>query len=453
MAERFPDVATALAQLRGRAMDYQLYHDYAEGRHRLAFATEKYRNTFGSLFRAFADNLCLGVVGAIADRLVVTGFAVVSGPEDAAGDAWAIWAANRMDQRAGEVHKEALTAGDAYVIVWPDADGNPILYPQDAVNVTVRYDPEMPGRLIWAAKCWPVGDGRLRLNLYYPDRIEKYVTRSKTESLPDSSNGFEPFEVPGEVWPLLNPYGRVPVFHFANDAGIGRWGRSELADVVPLQDALNKAIADMLVAMEYVALPQRWATGLEVEIDEATGKPRAPFIPGADRVWAVADAETRFGQFDPADLGQFLSVQEGFRKEIAVVSRTPLHFIVPPTGQWPSGEALKSAEAAFLKKVRDRQVVFGNVWEDVMQFALRVAGQSEAVAISCQWEDPTPRNELDHANVAVLKAQVGIPERQLWREFGYSEQEIERMLEERAAGDQRLGEALLTNFDRGGAQE
>jgi len=450
MAEQLPDIAAALAQLRARITDYRLYHDYAEGRHRLAFATEKYRNAFGSLFRAFADNLCSGVVDAVADRLIVTGFSIESGPESAANDVWAIWTANRMDHRAGEVHSEALTAGDAYVIIWPDQDGNPTIYPQDAANVTVRYDLETPGRLLWAAKVWLADDKYYRLNLYYPDRIEKYITRSTSEAgLPESSNGFVPFEVPGEAWPLQHDYGRVPVFHFANNARLGRFGRSELTDVVPLQDALNKAIADMLVAMEFVALPQRWATGLEVEIDEATGKPRAPFVPGVDRIWSVASEETRFGQFDPADLGQFLSVQEGFRKEIATVSRTPLHFIIPPSSQWPSGEALKSAEGAFLKKVRDLQVVFGNVWEDVMRFALRVAGRPDAV-LSCQWEDPTPRNDLDRANVAVLKAQVGVPERQLWREFGYSEQEIERMMEERATGDQQLGERLLTAFERGG---
>ncbi len=430
MAEQYPDIAAALAQLRARLTDYTLYHSYAGGRHRLAFATEKFQTAFGSLFRAFADNLCSGVVDAVADRLIVTGFAVEQGPESAADDAWSIWTANRMDLRAGEVHMEALTAGDAYVIVWPDAKGNVTIYPQDTANVTVRYDPETPGRLLWAAKVWLGDDKRFRLNLYYPDRIEKYATRGASEaSLPESSNGFVPYEVPGESWPLQHDYGRVPVFHFANNGRVGRFGRSELADVVPLQDALNKAIADMLVAMEFVALPQRWATGLEVEIDETTGKPRAPFVPGVDRIWSVASEEARFGQFDPADLGQFLEVQEKFRKEIATVSRTPLHVIVPPAGQWPSGEALRSAESAFLKKVRDRQIAFGNVWEDVMRFTLRVAGKPDAV-LSCQWEDPTPRVALEMVQVALIKQQLGVSQEHILAELGYSPQEIVQMQEE-----------------------
>jgi len=449
MAEQLPDIAAALAQLRARITDYQLYHDYAAGRHRLAFATEKYRNAFGALFRAFADNLCSGVVDAVADRLVVTGFSVEQGPESAANDAWAIWIVNRMDQRAGEVHNEALTSGDAFVIVWPDGDNNPTIYPQDAANVTVRYDPETPGRLLWAAKVWLADDKRYRLNLYYSDRIEKYVTQAKAEAgLPESGSGFVPFEAPGEAWPLVNPYGQVPVFHFANNARVGRFGRSELADVVPLQDALNKSIADMLVAMEFVALPQRWATGLEVEIDEVTGKPKAPFVPGVDRIWSVASEDTRFGQFDPADLGQFLEVQEKFRKEIATVSRTPLHFIIPPAGQWPSGEALRSAESAFLKKIRDRQVAFGNIWEDVMRFALRVAGKPDAM-LSCQWEDPTPRVALEMAQVALIKQQLGVSQQRILSELGYSPQEIEQIQAEAEENADVAASTAARAYNRG----
>ncbi len=354
-----------------------------------------------------------------------------------------------MDLRSGEVHAEALRSGDAYVIVWPDRDGIPVIYPNDGVNCTVKCDPEVPGQLLWAAKAWLQDDKRLRLNMYYPDRIEKYVTRNVPSGLPDNSNGFESFEVPGEPWPLLNPYGRVPMFHFANRGKIDGFGRSELADVIPLQDALNKAIADMLVAMEFVALPQRWATGLETDIDETTGKPKPLFVPGADRVWATAGTETRFGQFEAANLSQFLEVQEKFRKEIATVSNTPIHFLQPPSGDWPSGESLKTAESEFIAKVQHKQIRFGNVWEDVIGFALRIAGKGNGVRLSALWRDPTPRNELDAANVAVLKSQVGVSERQLLREFGYSEDQIERMEQERETGSQQLGDKMLSAFERG----
>lgn len=443
------DISQALQQVRAQADTYRLYQDYLHGRHRLTFATEKFRSAFGNLFRAFADNLCVPIVDAMVDRLVVSGFSVESGDAAAAEYAWEIWLANRMDLVSRHVHRAALALGDAYVIVWPTED-RVVIYPQETAEMTVVYDRDVIGRIAWAAKVWIQSeDGKVRLNLYYPDRIEKYVSRvSAPNGVPQEGGDFVEYQAENEPWPLPNPFGTVPVFHLANRVRPGLLGESELVSVIPLQDALNKAVADMLVAMEYVALPQRWATGLEVDVDETTGRVRAPFIPGADRIWAVADPNTRFGQFDPADLGQFLAVQDKFRQEIAAISRTPLHYIIPPSGQWPSGEALRSAESAFVHKVVDRQVAFGNFWEDVMTFALRAAGAPEA-KLSCEWRSPISRGELEVAQAALMKQQLGVSQKTILTELGYTPTEIEQMQEDREATSAEFGERLLTAFERG----
>jgi hypothetical protein len=431
------DITPALKVLRDRKPRYQEYAGYYDGRHPLAFATNKFRGAFGALFEAFADNLCPAVVDAVADRLVVTGFDVEEGSEQAADDAWGVWLANRMDRRAGEVHLEVLKQGDAYVIVWPDADGRPTIYPNPAATVTVTYDEEQPGRLASAAKVWATVDGTVRATLYYPDAIEKYATRRTwTLEAPSTAKAFEPYQPEGEEWPLKNPYGRVPVFHLANNAGIGEMGRSELRDVLPLQDALNKAHADRLVGMEYQALPQRWATGLEVPINPETGQPMPPFIPGADRVWTVGDPDVKFGQFDSADLLQIGAVIDDMRMSIARVSSTPLHYMQLTTGNFPSGESLKTAEAKFLSKVKDRQSAFGNVWEDVLAFCLKISGGQDA-RLSALWQDPAPRSEREHAETVRIKREMGITEAQALRELGYSDEQIARMQTERTEEIQR----------------
>ena len=53
---------------------YALYNAYYDGDHRLAFATEKFRSTFGTLFKEFAENFCPAVVDSMADRLKIAGF-------------------------------------------------------------------------------------------------------------------------------------------------------------------------------------------------------------------------------------------------------------------------------------------------------------------------------------------------------------------------------------------
>src|SRR5438128_1009013 len=133
------DIDIALKAIKGRLTTYNRYADYLEGIQSLAFATEKFTNAFGSLFREFADNLCQGVVDAPADRLIVSGFGVEEGDKSASDIAWQIWQANRMDQRSGEAHQSALAHGDSYAIVWPNAEGKARIYINDARQMYIRY--------------------------------------------------------------------------------------------------------------------------------------------------------------------------------------------------------------------------------------------------------------------------------------------------------------------------
>lgn len=431
----------ALKELAGRSGSYRKARAYYDGRHQLAFATEKFQNAFGSLFKKFADNLMPPVVDAVKDSLVVTGFNVEAGDASLADEAWKLWQQGRLARRAGQVHKEALRTGDAYLIVWPNNEGQPSFHPNKAHLCTVNYDDEDSERVTSAVKVWQRGDKRYRLNVYFPDRIEKYVTRqSHPGGMPESSKAFDNFELPGEPWPLENPYGVVPVFHFANNADIGESGRSELADVMSLQDALNKAVLDKMVAMEFAAFPQRYAIGLEVETDSVSGRPINPFS-GVERWVTVGNDNAKFGQFEGASLEQFLKVQNEFRMEIARVSGTPLHYFFLQTSV-PSGEALKTIEKRFIKKVGDRQGAFGQVWEDVIALALKMSGdnpfgESSDVRLFTQWEDASPSSESEKLDNIIKKQDIGIDEEQALIEAGYGLKDIQAIQQRKAkkAGD------------------
>ena len=272
------DIDRALLQFRFHLPSYLMYGRYYRGDQRLAYATTKFRNTFGNLFYSLTDNLSALVVDSIADRLIVTSYGVEDGVQELGEESWEIWQRNRMDANAGMVHREALRSGDAYVLVWPDRQGRAVLWPQAAVNVTVYWDEDNPSRLEWAAKLWMDGEHRIRLNMYYADRVEKYVTRMKAEGVPEKARSFEPFATPGEAWPLPNPWGEVPIVPFNNNAWIASFGTSELANVIPLQDALNKTLCDQLVAQEYAAYPQRYATGIQIDFDD-NGETRCALQP------------------------------------------------------------------------------------------------------------------------------------------------------------------------------
>lgn len=415
-------IELALEQFRNQAGRYRRSSRYYAGEHSLSFATEKFANTFGDLFREFALNLCPAVCDAIKDKLKISGFGVRSEERDKSrtlsADVNEIWRANRMAIRAGEVHKEALKNGDAYVIVWPAADGTVQIFPNSAETCTVGYDEEMPGRVKWAAKYWRTPEKRTRLNLFFPDRIEKFISKDAQDGFLPNAESFTPTvesarsiasknaEERDESRTLNNPFGVVPVFHFANNADIGSFGVSELEPAIPVQDGLNKAVLDMLVAMEVCAYRQRWAAGIEIQYD-TDGNAAAPFKAGIDHLWLAENPDAKFGDFAAADLEQFLKVKDGFRIDIASVTGTPLYYLMPQVRGFPSGESLRKAETRFVAKVRDRQEQFGTVWEDVMAFALRIAGHANA-AVSTEWEPASPLTEREMLENLKLRRELGL---------------------------------------------
>jgi len=429
----------AIEQIRNQAARYRKTGRYYSGEQDLNFATEKFASTFGNLFREFALNLCPAIVDAVKDKLKIEGFSA-EGKSDAftrspAGTAEAvtltdeIWRSNRMSIRSGEVHKEALKNGDAYLIVWPSSDGRVQIVPQSAESCTVHYDEDEPGRIRWAAKHWRDADKRTRLNLFFPDRIERYVSKSQNDFLPDHraftnfGSGISDFgasedeTIRNPQSHIPNPYGLVPVFHFANNADIGSFGRSELDDAMAVQDGLNKSVLDMLVAMEVCSFRQRWAAGIEIRQNEA-GEDVPPFKTSMDNVWFTESTDARFGEFGASDLEQFLKVKDGFRIDMASVTGTPLYYLMPQIRGFPSGESLRKAETRFLAKVRDRQEQFGSVWADAMSFALRLSGHAD-VHLDTRWEDASPSNEREVLENLRIKRDLGVPPEQVLREAGY----------------------------------
>lgn len=424
---------------------------YYEGKHPIAFATEKFKAAFFDVFKEYAENLCAPVVDALNDRLKIVGFrsnqaelkteqqpSTVPGMAvhtrlsvtDAPGQqAWDIWTRNRMDLRSTEVHLESLMMGDGYALVWPDDNMEAAIWPQLANEVRVQYDPNTPGVLLKAVKVWKdYVEGVWRLNLYFPDRIDKYA--SKKNNLNNMSYKYADYT---QIDNVPNPYGRVPMFHFPNQVE-NKHGKSEISrSIVAVQDGLNKAVIDMLVAMEFAAYKQRYVVGMEVETNEETGEPVNQNTKnyGVDRMMAIPDVDAKVGQFDATDLTQFLKVQDKFWLSAARVSGTPLHYFYITGGDFPSGEAIKSAEGRFIKRINDRQTAFGNQWEDVMQFAMQIDAVGGAdIELTAQWESATPRSEAELADTAVKKRAIGVPRSQLLREQGYTEEEIDRFLTE-----------------------
>jgi hypothetical protein len=441
------DIKPALERINANHFRYKEFYDYYDGKHQLNFASDKFKNKFGRRLQKLRENLCKVVVKAPASRLETTGFQ--TDKKDVEKSAWDFWKKSKMPLHSGAIHREAFKTGDAYVIVWADKTGKVRITPQLAANITVWRNGETD-EIEKAAKAWRGADGFYYLTLYYADSIEKYVTRGKCDAFPTDAKLFAERHVPGESFPLVNPYKKVPVFHFKYDADIQDFGNSILADVIPLNDALNKSWADILGAQEENMRRRRYVAGMQVEVDEESGKKINPFKPDDDILFAD-ESETKFGEFSDADLEQMLLVLEAAVKAIAMVSGIPpSYFNLEQTGSAISGEALRKIEARFTAIIQEAQRSFGETWAEIIAFCLAIlSSANDNLEIETQWTDAAPVSETEILDNGIKKLHLGWSIEQIQRDMGLTDEQIAKMLKENDKRETAKMERDAKFFDAG----
>ncbi len=438
-------IKSALAKIAKKQSQLSTYERYYRGAHPFNFSSEKFTTEFADRLHRFRDNLCPTVVKAPSDRLEVIGFSS-DAKSDIYTQSWDLWLYSGMPRLAKRTHRAAFKTGDAYVIVWQDSAGRARIYPEDGRQCTVFYNPET-GVVDYGAKLWRGADNKIYLTLYYADRIEKYITKNvqSAGNVPTTSAAFEKRSVPGETWPLANAIGTPAMFHFGLEASI-------LDDVIPLQDALNKTLADLLVSSEANSLRQRWTAGIAFEINPETGKQIIPFEAAA-QWFATQDSAGKFGQFPAESLIDFRETAADFRNEIASVAGIPQYYFRIEGGAIPSGEALRKAESRFIALIGDAQKDFGETWSQVMKFALAVEGmkpaEGKAVQVETQWTPAAPLSDDELVDLAIKKKDVGISTSRALSEIGYTDADIEKMTKEKTDAAAEAADNFAKTFNAG----
>lgn len=263
------------------------------------------------------------------------------------------------------------------------------------------------------------------------------------------AGGFDRMVVGEEDWGSTHGLDRVPLVPLVNRPDIKGRGRSEVALITSQQDAINYYRTAMVIAARYMAVPQRHVTGMTLEIDEDTGKPKRPFVTDAGHpgdLWVIQNPRDdeptppfppEFGQFDAADLTLFIKGIEAEVWQMASISRMPYQELLGQPSAIPqSGEGLKSSEAPLLRKVGKAQIHFGEGWEEVMRVALVAMddARSELRTAETMWMSPETRNEAVRTDAVVKQVAAGIIDVETAAEaLGYSPAQIERMRARRAA--------------------
>jgi len=404
-------------RLPGPGSDSRKFSLYYEGeQQKLAFSQMRYKQAFADVFRQWRDNFCGMIVDATNERLNIDSFRIPG--EDATDkDARAFWQRSCMDAYSNSVHLEALITGRSYVVVWADKDGEPTITPVSNECMAVCYKAGSLWELEAAARFEMDAWGRQQVTLWTEEYVYE-VAYGTTEW----DKGTQ----------MPNPLRRVPVVPFENRSRLVGEPYSDLANCVPIQDAVNKTVMDALTASEFAAFPQRWVTGLDI-VEDAQGNPVEPFNVGHDKLLQAEDPGAKFGAFQAADLKNYVTLVDMLVQHLASVSRVPSHYFLVNSANTPSGEAIISAEAGLVAKVRERMLHFGEAWERVVRlcFAVKRDKRQDAYEMETRWRDPEYRTEAQHIDALLKLKQLNVPEEVLWSEAGFSASQIDSFREMR----------------------
>lgn len=438
-------IQSLLERETARQEQYIQAREYNDGIHKTQL-TDRMRQFLQANHDAnFNVNYCPMVINAFADRLKVTGFDT---EEKLAETLWTWWRKNRMDRIQGIVHRAASRDGDAFVLVeWDNVAQLPRFYYEPAFagdGVMVYYSEERRDDIEFASKTWQIKYGSsagkmVRKNLYYPDRIEKYVGHS------DIAYGhWQPYEddetevrqgrlgAAGVVWWTDNrqengePLG-IPIVHFKHNDNGDCYGVSRLADVMPLQDAVNKAMIDLIANMDVAGFGLLVGTGTDAWSQVKVG-PGA--IAAVNKSSQEADLKRLAGE-NPTGL---LAVYNALVMEIGRVSGTPLSYF-QTTGHVAAEGTMKQQEIALVTQVEKAQTDFGNAWEDCFNIARRLHNafnQDKAIGtldedeiIDTVWAQAESRNDKEQAEVLAIRVgQLGVSEEMAQTEMGYDKDDI-----------------------------
>lgn len=406
---------------------------YYDGRHNLAFATERFRRAFGNQFKTFADNWCEVVVDAVEERLDITGFRI-GGKTDM--PAWDIWQRNMLDAESQIAHTEALILAKSFVLVWNEDEraNRAQITVESAHETIVEHVPGSRWARAAALKSWHDDiTGHINATLYLPDSVWKFRSDKPVDEKQlggATEVRWEERIVEGEEFPLPNRLGVVPVVPLYNKPRLRKAAQSEIVQVIPSQDAVNKLTMDMLVASEYAGFPQRIATGVEIPKDPKTGQVINDYWKQALETFLVSgNKDAKFGTIQAADLNNYVQAIQHEVQSIASRTRTPPHYFFL-RGEFPSGESIVAAEAGLVSKARRRMRHWEESWEEVMRLAFAVEGKrgkARAMDMETLWRDPESRTESQHIDATVKRKELEVPVVQLWEDAGYTPTQIERM--------------------------
>jgi hypothetical protein len=348
-----------------------------------------------------------------------------------------IWKDRHLNLESEEVHSNALITGESYLIIGLDDKNEPEVYAQDPRLCHIEYAADNPNKKEFAAKWFNGADGRGRVTLYFEDRIEYFVAPKPLGDL-ETARGF----IPDPDQPTAsNTWKTIPVFHFRSHL---RKVKSELRDIIPIQNHINMLIMNLAVCGEFNSFKQKWIIS-NASIQKMKNSPGSIWeLPASDGM--QGSQPTSVGQFEATDLNNYIQVIDELLNHMAAISRLPKHYLLKQGGD-PSGAALDTMESPLVKKIMDRLDLFKPTWAEVASFLLKLSGfpDIKASCIEPQFNDPRSNQMLIEAQTVQAYVSAGLPINTTLRKYaGWTQVDFDMMARDRYEAQQRQETNLAT---------
>ncbi|MGP5343982.1 phage portal protein [Corynebacterium casei] len=402
---------SSLLQRLDNAQPKVAYRDmYLTGSQPLRFMSDKVDE---KLMR-FNSNLAKVAVRSVANRIRLKDVTAQVDGRDVSEVARRLVQDADLPMTLQSILMEALGLGSAYLLVWVDEFGCPVVTGESARHMAVERDP-ITNSVVEAVKRWQAVDA----NGVVTEEHVVHYTRSRIVHLTrDATQGKLSFRSAVD-----NPLGVVPVVPLINIERVGDpVGGSVIDDLAPLVDALNKLIVDMMVASEATSKPKRFATGVVLEdddeggfiaddgfsvddnepeiLDDAPGV-KAPFK-DSDGMWVSEQSEAKFGQLPGADLKGYQTAVDIIVQQIMAVTSLPAHMVGITTANPSTAEALRASEVSLSDNAKDRLKVINRPLEWAIRLLVAIAQgvPPNRVTVDLDWEDTATRSIAQEADAA-----------------------------------------------------
>ncbi|MFI6368698.1 phage portal protein [Nocardia sp. NPDC050630] len=352
--------------------------------------------------------------------------------------------ANNLEAEVPVLAKENMIFGRCFMTVGTNEDdkGHPLITVESPRQMSALVN-QRRRRMDAAMRKYREEDGTQVATLFLPD---------KTIQLTMTTNGWDIDVVGGDEDVDPHGLGKVPVVLFLNRRRLGKWhGTTEMADVIPLTDACARALTDLQLGVETVAVPKRFVIGMSKgDFVDKDGNPLPAWKSYFDAMWATQKSakDVTVGQLAAADLSNFHGTVKLYAELASSVTGLPFRYFGANTANPAAEGAIRADESRVVSNAEEKNAHLGVGlgWTLALYERFRTGKwPTPGEPIAVEWRDPATPTRAEEAD-AIQKLNGGTPvlsREGSWDEMGWDEP---RKARERAYFEAEARDPALEQF-------